>query len=99
MCSTALTKQQNDIQWHQFLAVNSFWSSSNRENPILLWDNVITFSLVMYTVLDLMIFSSYNDDEQLCDEMSGFDCACLQTRVIILHFLIAYFMDVLLTCF
>lgn len=67
-------------------------------SALLLWKNVI-FQLMAYIVLDIMIPFVYNVDEPLCNRLSGFDCTCLQTQVIMLRCLIAYFMDVLLTRF
>lgn len=67
-------------------------------SALLLRENVI-FQLMAYIVLDVMILFVYNVDEPLYNCLSGFDCTCLQTQVIMLRCLIAYFMDVLLTCF
>lgn len=80
-------------------AASNFLFRKIEFSALLLWKNVVISQLMAYTILDVKIFFGYNGDEPLCNHMSGFDCTCLQTQVIMLRCLIAYFMDVLLTCF
>lgn len=80
-------------------AVSSFSFRKIEFSVLLLWENVVISQLMAYTILDVMIFFGYNGDEPLCNHMSGFDYTCLQTQVIMLHCLVAYFMDVLLPHF